>query len=69
MEENCKWRTKNAEKYVLIQVEKFSFFTYFVVLDVKANSKIPLILGRPFMKTTGILVDIDKEVKFEIKKC
>lgn len=50
---------------VLIEIDKFSFF---VILDIKALQKIPLILGRPFKKTARMLMDVDKgEVKVKIK--
>lgn len=53
---------------VLIEIDKFSFFVDFVILDIKALQKIPLILGRPFNKTARMLMDVDKgEVKVEIK--
>lgn len=54
----------------LIHIDKFSFPIDFMILDVKADPNIPLILGRTFMKTARILVDVDKgEVKVRIKFC
>jgi len=29
-------------------------------MDMKEDEEVPLILGRPFMKTTRIIVDVDK---------
>lgn len=43
-----------------IQIDKFSFLVEFEILDIKAEPKIPLILGIPFMKTAIMLMDIDK---------
>lgn len=55
---------------VLIQVGKHSFHVDFVILDIKAGPKSPLILGIPFMKTVRMLEDMDKgEVKAIIKDC
>lgn len=40
----------------------------FVILNIKADPKMSFILGRPFIKTSRMLVDIDKyEVKVKIK--
>lgn len=47
-------------KDVLIKINKFSFHVDFMVLDIEAYPKISLILGRPFMKTARMFVDIDK---------
>lgn len=46
-------------KYVMIKSEKFSFIVDFMAPDAKEDLKVPLILGRIFMKTS-MLVDIDK---------
>lgn len=55
---------------MLIQVNSHSFPIDFVILDTKADPKIPLILVRPFMKIARMLVDMDKGyVKVRIKDC
>jgi len=46
---------------VLVKVDKFIFHVDFVIMDMKEDEEIPLILGRPFMKTARIIVDVDKE--------
>ena len=46
---------------VLVKVDKFTFPVDFVVMDMKEDEEVPLILGRPFMKTPRIIVDVDKE--------
>ena len=46
---------------VLVQVDKFTFPEDFVVMDMKEDEEVPFILGRPFMKTARIIVDVDKE--------
>ena len=42
---------KGVIEDVLVKVDKFIFPTDFVVLDMKEDSEIPLILGRPFVAT------------------
>ncbi|GJS47377.1 reverse transcriptase domain-containing protein [Tanacetum coccineum] len=44
---------------VFVQVGKFTFPTDFVVVDYEVDHWVPLILGRPFRRTTHALVDID----------
>ncbi|GJV69396.1 reverse transcriptase domain-containing protein [Tanacetum coccineum] len=43
---------------VCVQVGKFTFPTDFVVVDYDVDSHVPLILGRPFLRTTRALVDV-----------
>ena len=45
---------------VLVKVDKFTFPVDFVVMEMKEDKEVPLILGRPFMKTARIIVDVDK---------
>jgi len=45
---------------VLVKVDKFMFPVDFVVIDIKEDEEVPLVLGRPFMKTARIIVDVDK---------
>ncbi|XP_058726087.1 uncharacterized protein LOC131597403 [Vicia villosa] len=44
---------------MLVKVEKFLFPVDFVVVDMEEDRDVPLILGRPFMKTTRMMIDID----------
>jgi len=44
---------------VLVKVDKFIFPIDFI-MDMKEDEEVPLILGRPFMKTARIIVDVDK---------
>ena len=46
---------------VLVKVDKFTFLVAFVVMDMKEDEEVLLILGRPFMKTARIIIDVDKE--------
>ena len=44
----------------------------FVVMDMGSNSSSPIILGRPFLRTTGVVIDSKEgNVKFQFphKKC
>ncbi|GKB58081.1 reverse transcriptase domain-containing protein [Tanacetum coccineum] len=43
---------------VFVKVGKFYFPTDFVVLDFIADPRVPLILGRPFLKTARALIDV-----------
>ncbi|XP_058733363.1 uncharacterized protein LOC131604972 [Vicia villosa] len=44
---------------LLVKVDKFLFPVDFVVIDMEEDIDTPLILGRPFMKTAGMMIDID----------
>ncbi|XP_058766160.1 uncharacterized protein LOC131639706 [Vicia villosa] len=44
---------------MLVKVDKFLFPVDFVVVDMEEDLDVPLILGRPFMKTTRMMIDID----------
>ncbi|GJU54779.1 reverse transcriptase domain-containing protein [Tanacetum coccineum] len=43
---------------VFVKVGKFYFPADFVVLDFIADPRVPLILGRPFLRTTHALIDV-----------
>ena len=45
---------------LLVKVDKFLFPVDFVVMDIEEDVDVPLILGRPFMKTTKVIIDVDK---------
>nr|GEW37044.1 reverse transcriptase domain-containing protein [Tanacetum cinerariifolium] len=49
---------KGVAKDVFIQVGKFHFPTDFVVVDFEADPRVPLILGRSFLRTGRTLIDI-----------
>ncbi|XP_070025028.1 uncharacterized protein [Nicotiana sylvestris] len=63
---------------VLVQVGKFVFPAYFVILDCQVDGKIPLILGRIFLATGRVLIDCetgelkmrlnDEEVIFNVQQ-
>ena len=45
---------------VLIKVDKFIFPAYFIILDMEEDKEIPIIPGRPFLATSGALIDVQK---------
>jgi hypothetical protein len=63
---------------LLVKVDKFVFPVDFVILDMEVDDKVPLILGRPFLRTAKALIDVfdgkitlrvgDETVTFEIVK-
>nr|GFC54873.1 reverse transcriptase domain-containing protein [Tanacetum cinerariifolium] len=46
---------------VFISVGKFTFSVYFVVVDYESDLRVPLILGRPFLRTARALIDVHSE--------
>nr|GEY84980.1 reverse transcriptase domain-containing protein [Tanacetum cinerariifolium] len=46
---------------VFMQVRKFTFPVDFVVVDYDVDPRVPLILGRPFLRTAHALVDVHRE--------
>ncbi|GJV48217.1 reverse transcriptase domain-containing protein [Tanacetum coccineum] len=46
---------------VTIKVEKFNFLADFVIVDFEADPRVPIILRRPFLRTTKALVDLYEE--------
>nr|GFA06843.1 reverse transcriptase domain-containing protein [Tanacetum cinerariifolium] len=51
-------RPKGVAKDVFVKVGKFHFSTDFMVVDFKANPRVPLILGRSFLGTGRALIDV-----------
>jgi len=45
---------------VLVKVDKFIFPADFVVFDMKEDTKVPIILGRPFLATGRALIDVQQ---------
>jgi len=45
---------------ILVKLDKFYFPNDFIIIDIKEDVEIPLILGCSFMKTTKIMIDVDK---------
>ncbi|GJU63659.1 reverse transcriptase domain-containing protein [Tanacetum coccineum] len=43
---------------MLVKVGQFSFSADFVIVDYEVNYRVPLILGRPFLRTARVLIDV-----------
>nr|GEW25736.1 reverse transcriptase domain-containing protein [Tanacetum cinerariifolium] len=54
-------RPKEVAKDVFIKVGKFHFPTDFVVVDFEVDPRVPLILGRSFLRTGHALIDVYRE--------
>nr|GEZ08475.1 hypothetical protein [Tanacetum cinerariifolium] len=54
-------RPKGVAKDVFVKVGKFHFPTDFVVVDFEADPRVPLILGRSFLRTGRSLIDVYEE--------
>ncbi|GJY23746.1 reverse transcriptase domain-containing protein [Tanacetum coccineum] len=49
---------KGLAEHVFVKVRKFHFPTDFVVVDFEADPRVPLILGRSFLRTGRALIDV-----------
>ncbi|GJU83478.1 reverse transcriptase domain-containing protein [Tanacetum coccineum] len=56
----CKHQSGIAED-VFVKVGTFFFPADFMVVDYVADPRVPLILGRPFLRTTSALIDVHVE--------
>nr|GEU75062.1 DNA-directed DNA polymerase [Tanacetum cinerariifolium] len=54
-------RPKGAAEDVFVKVGKFHFSNDFVVVDFEADPRVPLILGRSFLRTGHALIDVYEE--------
>nr|GEV32601.1 reverse transcriptase domain-containing protein [Tanacetum cinerariifolium] len=54
-------RRKGVAEDVFVKVGKFYFLTDLVVVDFKADPRVPLILGRSFLRTGRALIDVYRE--------
>nr|GFC36647.1 reverse transcriptase domain-containing protein [Tanacetum cinerariifolium] len=48
-------------KDVFVQVGKFTFPADFIIVDYESDPRVPLILGRPFLRTACALIDVHGE--------
>nr|GFA73373.1 reverse transcriptase domain-containing protein [Tanacetum cinerariifolium] len=46
---------------VFVPVAKFTFPANFVIVDYESDPRVPLILGRPFLRTARALIDVHRE--------
>lgn len=61
----------------MVKIDKFVFLIDFVILEMPEDEEIPLILGRPFLKTGRCMIDIeegtmtlkvyDEELKLDVR--
>nr|GEV28549.1 hypothetical protein [Tanacetum cinerariifolium] len=51
-------RPKGVAEVVFVKVRKFHFPTAFVVVDFEADPRVPLIIGRSFLRTSRALIDV-----------
>ncbi|GJV76121.1 reverse transcriptase domain-containing protein [Tanacetum coccineum] len=51
-------RPKGVAEDVFVKVRRFHFPTDFVVVDFEADPRVPLILGRSFLRTSRALIDV-----------
>ncbi|GKC64640.1 hypothetical protein Tco_1097238 [Tanacetum coccineum] len=51
---------KGIAKNVLVEIGKFTFPLDFIILDMPEDIKVPLILGRPFLSTARVKIDVYK---------
>ncbi|XP_076951973.1 uncharacterized protein LOC143625553 [Bidens hawaiensis] len=51
----------------LVKVDKFAFQVDFLVLDMEADKKVPIILGHPFLRTAKALINVyDEKITFRV---
>ncbi|GJR77747.1 reverse transcriptase domain-containing protein [Tanacetum coccineum] len=48
----------NKAEDVVVRVDGFTFLADFVVVNFKPDPRMPIILGRPFLRTTKALIDL-----------
>nr|GFC75050.1 hypothetical protein [Tanacetum cinerariifolium] len=58
LEDRSITRPKGVAEDVFVKVGKFHFPTDFVVVDFEADPRVPLILGRSFLRTGRALIDV-----------
>ncbi|GJW21884.1 reverse transcriptase domain-containing protein [Tanacetum coccineum] len=46
---------------MLVDVDKFTFLTDFVILEMEEDRKVPLILGRPFLHTADAVIRVKQK--------
>ncbi|GKA45031.1 hypothetical protein Tco_0737827 [Tanacetum coccineum] len=51
---------------MLVEVDKFTFPAYFVIIEMEEDSKVPLISRRPFLHTADAIIQVKQ--KTTIKK-
>nr|GEV84044.1 reverse transcriptase domain-containing protein [Tanacetum cinerariifolium] len=49
------------DENMLIEVGKFTFLVHFVILEMEEDSKVPLILGRPFLHNADSVIQVKQK--------
>ncbi|GJR83471.1 reverse transcriptase domain-containing protein [Tanacetum coccineum] len=61
----CKAFSCNAladlAKNIIVEIGKFTFLVDFVILEMEEDSKVPLILGRPFLHTANAVIRVKQK--------
>ncbi|GJV17651.1 reverse transcriptase domain-containing protein [Tanacetum coccineum] len=47
------------DENILVKLGKFTFPVDFIILEIEEDSKVPLILGKPFLHTADTVIRID----------
>nr|GEY03275.1 hypothetical protein [Tanacetum cinerariifolium] len=58
---SCGFSELTIARDVFVPVGKFTFPADFVIVDYASNPRVPLILGRPFLRTSRALIDVHGE--------
>ncbi|GJY58774.1 retrovirus-related pol polyprotein from transposon TNT 1-94 [Tanacetum coccineum] len=61
VQENAESSSRNIADNMLVEVGKFTFPIDFVILDMEKDSKVPLILGRPFLHTADAVIRVKQK--------
>ena len=60
MADNSKAKAMGEVKNVRVQIGYQAFLVDFLVLDVPVDKELPLLLGRPFLRTCGAIIDMGR---------
>ncbi|GKE44074.1 putative ribonuclease H-like domain-containing protein [Tanacetum coccineum] len=60
MADNTQAKAMGELRNVRIQIDYQSYLVNFLVLDIPVDKELPLLLGRPFLRTCGAVIDIGR---------
>lgn len=59
---------KQINTHALVEIGKMIFRADFVIIDMHEEKEAPVILGRPFLATSGALIDVPRgEIVFRFR--
>ncbi|GJY26202.1 ribonuclease H-like domain-containing protein [Tanacetum coccineum] len=61
MADNTQAKVMGEVRNVGIQIRYQAYLVDFLVLDISVDKELPLLLGRPFLRTCGVVIDIGRE--------